>query len=105
MHLHGSANRRVTPFYPPSPVWRYHNVIRTKSSARKCKWTLNLTVVYTHRHVTTWWRVKDSPGSYEDDLDEAMGYESDTDFVGPNVYPLATVTGEDDTRREPSSFL
>ena len=41
----------------------------------------------------------------EEDLDEAVDYESDTDFVGPNGYPLATVTGEDGTRREPNPFL
>ncbi|CAI5737337.1 unnamed protein product [Peronospora farinosa] len=40
----------------------------------------------------------------EDNLDEAVDYESDTVFVGPDGSPLATLTGEDDTRHAPNPF-
>ena len=38
------------------------------------------------------------------DLDKEVDYESDSQFVGPNGSPLATITGEDDNSR-PSSVL
>ena len=41
---------------------------------------------------------------YEGDPDEAVDYESDTDFVGPDGSPLTTITGEDDTRHAPNPF-
>ena len=41
---------------------------------------------------------------YGGDLDEAVDYESDTDFVGPDRSPLTTLTGEDDTRNAPNPF-
>ena len=41
---------------------------------------------------------------YEGDPDEAVDYESDTDFVGPNGSPLTTITGDDDTRHPPNPF-
>ena len=40
----------------------------------------------------------------EGDLDEVVNYESDTDFLGPDESPLATITGEDDSRRAPNPF-
>ena len=40
----------------------------------------------------------------EGDIDEAVDYESETVFVGPDGPPLATVTGEDDTRHAPNPF-
>ena len=57
-------NRRVTPHYTlPHRIDVITTLFDTKSSASKCKWTLSLTVVHTHSHVITWWRVKGSPGS------------------------------------------
>ena len=41
---------------------------------------------------------------WEEGLDEAMNYESDTDFIGPNDTSLIILTGEDDSSRAPSSF-
>ena len=38
----------------------------------------------------------------EDDPDEAVDYESDTVFVGPDMFPLATLTVEDDTSHAPN---
>ena len=34
----------------------------------------------------------------EGDLDEAVVYECDTDFVGPNGFSLTIFSGEDDSR-------
>ena len=42
---------------------------------------------------------------FDEDLDIAMDYESDIDFVWPNRSPLASITGEDDTSRAPSPFF
>ena len=41
----------------------------------------------------------------EDDLDEAVDYESDIDFIGSNESPITTITGEDHTSRASSPFL
>ena len=38
----------------------------------------------------------------EEDVDEVMGYENDTNFSGSNGSPLATITGEEDSRHEPN---
>ncbi|CAI5731698.1 unnamed protein product [Peronospora farinosa] len=40
----------------------------------------------------------------EGDLDEAVDYESDTVFVGPDGSPLTTLTGEDDSSHAPNPF-
>ena len=41
---------------------------------------------------------------FDGDLDEAVNYESDTDFVVSNGPTLVTVTSEDDKRRDPKPF-
>ena len=41
---------------------------------------------------------------YRGDPDEAVDYESDTDFVGPDGSPLTTITGDDDSRHPPNPF-
>ena len=41
---------------------------------------------------------------FDEDLDEAVDYESDTDFVVSNGPSLVTVNSEDDKRREPKPF-
>ena len=40
----------------------------------------------------------------EDDLDEAVDYESDIDFIGSNESPITTITGRDHTSRASSLF-
>ena len=41
----------------------------------------------------------------EEDLDEAVDYETDTDFMILNGSPFTTITGEDGNSRAPSAFL
>ena len=40
----------------------------------------------------------------EEDVDDVMGYENDTNFSGSNGSPLATITGEEDSRHEPNTL-
>ena len=40
----------------------------------------------------------------EEDLDIAVDYETDTDFIRPNGSPLTTNTSEYDNSRAPSPF-
>ena len=40
----------------------------------------------------------------DEDRNKEMEFKSDTEFVGPNGSPLATITGEDDLRRELNPF-
>ena len=39
-----------------------------------------------------------------EDIDEAVNYESETDFMRPNGSPLTNITGEYDTTNAPSRF-
>ena len=42
---------------------------------------------------------------FGEDFDNEVDYESDSQFLGPNGSPLATITGEDDSSLAPSSVL
>ena len=106
MHLHGSANHRVTFCYTLSRqidvTTQCHSTQTPQQRSASERGTARLftrTVMSSQCDESkTLWNL------LEEDLDEAVDYKSVTDFAGFNKSSFATITGEDGSRRQPKPF-